>query len=198
MKKLTIVLIALLLSFLLISCGSDKTKTVPENVPAENNTSSVESYPIYEVTSPVYTDLTVHNFKIIYEGMPFEEVIKEIGAPHKYNDSYTKHTYIMANGKESVVHYRNGAVSLVEHPFYPVSSPVRTDLTMDDINKLHIGMPYEEVIEILGAQHEYLYASSQMGFIYVLNDKTEIIIRYTNGAVSSVKSTTTGEVILPK
>lgn len=196
MKKIIIALIVLLALLLLTSCEIDKTETKLENEPADNSASAV-NYPIYEVTSPIYTDLTVHNFKIIYDGMPFEEVIKEIGAPHKHDDSYTKHTYTMANGKESIVYYRNGAVSRVVHPMYPSSLPIRTDLTMNDISKLYIGMPYEEVIEILGTQHKMRYASVQLGYIYILNDNTEIVIAYnTNGALSSVELSLTGEKIL--
>lgn len=76
-------------------------------------------------------------------------------------------------------------------------STMRDDLTMNDISKLYIGMPYEEVIKVLGTQHKMRYASVQLGYIYVLNDNTEIVIAYnTNGALSLVELSSTGEKIL--
>ena len=77
--------------------------------------------------------------------------------------------------------------SIVEYPYYPVTSPIYTDITMDTVKTLYVGMSYEDSIEVLGAPHSY-YGSGRVGHVYKLADGTEIIIYYKSGAIEEIRT----------
>ncbi len=189
MKKIIILFLIVLLIFSFASCKR-KEPEVAENSSVSNENSSIVSYPIYEVTSPIYTDLTLEHFKKLYVGMPFEEAIKIVGAPHKtetfenIQGITVRHYYTAINGREYTVHYKNGAINIIQYPYYYTASPVRNDLTMEDVDKLYISMPYEEAIEILGAPHDYR-GSGIVRDVYKLADGGEVSLHYSYGCINS-------------
>ena len=174
--------------FCILLAGCNRQKISDNSTSDKINISDESSYPFYEVTSPIYTNLTLEHFKKLYVGMSYEEVIKIVGAPHKSENNYTKHTYVMSNGKEMVITYNKiGSVSLIEFPFYIIESPIYSNLNMTDINKLYKGMPYEEVVQLIGAAHRYT-GDMSLCCIYDLKDSeiAAVGVFYKNGVVYKV------------
>ena len=138
MKKILCFLLAISCIFL-VSC---KNETAPEN---ESSSQDEITYPIYNY--PVYTDLTLEHFKKLYVGMPIEDALNIVGAPHRTKNN--THYYILIDGNEYKISYINDAIENIRYLVGYVNLPQKTDLTMADINKLYIGMHFEDVVEAI-------------------------------------------------
>ena len=200
MKKITTYITILLVAVTLIACNTEKMSD-NENSSDESDISSVISYPFYEVDSPICADLTLEDIKKLYVGMPFEDAIKIVGAPHK-NEKHdyetgivTKHYYTTTNGREYILHYKNGSIDVIQYPTFHVTSPVKKDLNMSDIDKIYVGMPYEEVIEILGAPHD-CRGSGIVRDVYRLSDGGEVSIHYQWGSIASFSKRGKNDVLI--
>lgn len=162
MKKSLSIILALLFLLALVSC---KNETAPEN----------ESSSQDEITYPIYTDLTLEHFKKLYVGMPIEDALNIVGAPHRTKNN--THYYILIDGNEYKISYINDAIENIRYFVGYVNLLQKTDLTMADINKLYIGMPFEDAREILGKPHRCI-GSGFVRDVYKLTDGTEWAIYY--------------------
>jgi hypothetical protein len=200
-QKIKIICSILFVIFCILLAGCDGQK-IPDNSTSDKiNISEESSYPFYEVTSPIYTNLTLEHFKKLYVGMPFEDAIKIVGAPHKNEKQdyetgiVTKHYYTAANGREYILHYKNGTIDRIQYPTFHVTSPVKNDLNMSDIDKIYVGMPYEEVIGVLGAPHDYR-GSGIVRDVYRLSDGGEVSIHYQWGSIDSFSKRDKNDVLI--